>query len=132
MGDPWAIVVEAAKADPDAIAVLLHGSAARGDPAARDVDVAVVLSPNAREAPPDAALRYAGLSSGRRHAGLDVSVFQALPLYVRQRILAAHRILWVRDEAAHDALYEVAWRTVKAWEDFRPHYNAYLEAVARG
>jgi len=75
--------------------------------AARDVDVAIVLSPGAREAPLDAAIRYAGLSSGRRHDGLDVSVFQALPLYVRHRILVAHRILWVRDEAAHDALYEV-------------------------
>jgi predicted nucleotidyltransferase len=132
MREPWAGLVEAAAEDPDVIAILLHGSTARGDAAARDVDVAVVLDPDARIQPAEAAFRYAEHSSGKRHEGLDVSVFQALPLYIRQRILAEHRILWVRDERAHDALYDVAWRTVKEWETFRPHYQAYLEEVARG
>lgn len=132
MQEPWAQVVAAARADPDAIAVLLHGSHARGDPKARDIDVAVVLSSRATKAPADAAFEYAEFSSGVRHSGLDVSVFQALPIYIRQRVLAVHRILWVRDEAALDDLYDVAWRTVKEWESFRPHYEAYLAEVADG
>lgn len=37
MDDPWARVVAAATEDQEAIAVLLHGSAARGEPDARDV-----------------------------------------------------------------------------------------------
>lgn len=106
--DPWAAVVVAARADPEAIAVLLHGSMARGDPTPRDIDVAVVLAPDARTEPAEAHLRYVEHSSGVRHSGLDVCVFQAVPLYVRQRILAAHKVLWVRDEAALDALYDVA------------------------
>lgn len=132
MSEPWAPVVAAARMDPEVIAVLLHGSMARGEPVPRDVDVTVVLAPEAAERAFDAAMRYAAFSSGKRHEGLDVTVFQDLPLYIRQRVLADHRILWTRNEDALDQLYAVAWRTVKEWEDFRPHYEAYLEEVARG
>ena len=129
--EPWRGLLDAARADPDAIAVLLFGSAARGESAARDHDLAVVLRPEAVAAAHH-AMRYAEHSSGRRHEGLDVSIFQTLPLYIRVRALQEHRLLWVRVEAALDLLYDVAWRTVKEWEAFRPHYEEYLQAVADG
>jgi hypothetical protein len=60
---------------------------------------------------------------------LDVRVFQRLPLYIRQRVLKDGKVLHVKNE---DELYDVAFRTVRAWEDFRPFYRAYLDEVANG
>jgi hypothetical protein len=37
-------------------------------------------------------------------------------------------VVFVRDE---DRLYELAIRTARAFEDFRPYYQRYLDAVAR-
>lgn len=119
-------VVAAARDDRDVLAVILYGSRARGEAhAGSDVDVALVLT----HAPRDAQeigrilLRYASLDDA------DVQIFQRLPLYVQSRVLREGRALFVRDE---DALYEAAFRTVRAWELFRPRYEAYLAEVARG
>jgi len=43
-------------------------------------------------------------------------------------VLKEGRVLFVRDE---DRLYDTAFRTVQAFEDFRPGYQAYLNEVAR-
>ncbi len=121
-------LIAEAERDARVVGVIAFGSAARGEPH-RDVDVAIVLTRAARGAATDAAIEYAGFSSGRKHVGLDVSVFQHLPLYVRHRVLTDARVLWARDE---DEVYAVAIETVREWEDFRPHYEMYLEEVARG
>lgn len=55
---------------------------------------------------------------------LDIQIFQLLPLYVRRRVV----FFW-RDE---DALYDLTFATVRDFEDFRHHYRAYLDEVARG
>ncbi len=73
-----------------------------------------------------------GRADGRDYlaeADVDVVVFQHLPLAIQSRILREGRALYVRDE---DALYEVATRSVKAFELFRPIHQAYLNEVARG
>jgi predicted nucleotidyltransferase len=119
-------LLSAARADRDVLAVIFHGSRARGDAhAASDVDVALVLTDGVRT-PLEVGhiqLRYASLSDA------DVQVFQRLPLAVQSRVLREGRVLFVRDE---DALYDAAFRTVRAWELFRPRYEAYLAEVARG
>lgn len=118
-----ALLTQAA-ADNDILAVLLFGSVARGEAAAgSDVDVSLVLQPHA--AVDSGVKRLAYL----QYAALDVQVFQALPIYVRQRALQDAQVLHVKDE---DALYDVAFRTIREFEDFRPFYRAYLEEVARG
>ncbi len=58
---------------------------------------------------------------------LDVQIFQALPLYIRSRVLKEGQVLFVRDE---DRLYDIAYRTAQAFEDFKPVYYRYLEQVA--
>ena len=58
---------------------------------------------------------------------LDVQIFQALPLYIRSRILKEGKVLFVRDE---DLLYDLAFRTAQAFKDFKPIYYRYLEQVA--
>ena len=114
-----------AERDGDVLAVILFGSQARGDAGpGSDVDVCIVLEPGAPS----------GLETSRKRidylAGrdLDVKIFQQLPLYIRSRALKEGRVLFVRDE---DRLYDLAFRTARAFEDFRPYYQAYLDAVAR-
>lgn len=121
-------VLEEAREDPDVIAVLQHGSSLADGPS-RDLDVCIVLRPGAKTSAWDASLRYVGMSTGGRHSGLDVSLFQQLPLYMRKRVLEEHKVLFVEDE---DRLYDVATETVKAWSDYAPIYRGYLEAVADG
>ena len=60
---------------------------------------------------------------------LDVAIFQQRPLYIRSRVLKEGTVLLVRDE---EALYGLATRTARAFEDFRHVYREYLDQVARG
>lgn len=115
-------VVEDARADPAVLAVILFGSAARGEATAgSDLDVCLVLAPAATD-PLAHRIRYLG-----RH-DVDLHVFQTLPLPMRSRVLKEGRVLFVRDE---DALYEIAFRTIKAYEDFKHIHRTYLDAVLR-
>ena len=111
--------------DRDVLAVILFGSQARGDAGpASDADVCIVLEAGAPSGI-DASRKRLEYLAGR---DLDVTVFQQLPLYIRSRVLKEGRVLFVRDE---DQLYDLAFRTARAFEDFRPYYQAYLDAVAR-
>jgi predicted nucleotidyltransferase len=118
-------VIAQAENDRDVLAVILFGSQARGDARpGSDVDVCIVLEAGAPS----------GLEASRKRldylAGrdLDVKIFQQLPLYIRSRVLKEARVLFARDE---DRLYDLAFRTIRAFEDFCPHYQRYLDAVAR-
>ena len=55
-------------------------------------------------------------------------MFPLLPLFVRSRVLREGSVLLTRDD---DALYELAARTVRAFEAFKPTYRAYLSEVLR-
>jgi len=115
-----------ARQDVDVLAVVLFGSAARGEQTlGSDIDVCLVLVPYTTP-------RTCASSAGKRleylaHVDLDVHIFQGLPLYIRRRVLKEGRILFVRDE---DRLYEIAVRTAQAFEDFKHIYYHYLEQVA--
>ena len=117
-------LIARAQADEDVLAVMLFGSAARGEAtSASDVDICLVLQPRAAERKAEKRLEYLG------EFDLDLHVFQALPLPIRRRVLKEGRILLTKDE---DALYDLALRTAKAFDDFRHIYEAYLEAIANG
>lgn len=112
--------------DTAVLAVLVFGSVARGEQTARsDLDVCLVLMP--RRTPYESILMACKRLEYLTHVDLDVQIFQALPLYIRSRILKEGQVLFVRDE---DLLYEVAFRTAQAFEDFKPIYHRYLEEVA--
>ena len=114
-------LIARAQADEDVLAVMLFGSAARGEATpASDVDLCLVLQPPAAERKAEKRLEYLG------EFDLDVQVFQALPLPIRRRVLKEGRVLLSKDE---DALYDLALRTAKEFDDFRHIYEAYLEAV---
>ena len=116
-------VIARAREDPGVLAVLLFGSAATGEVTpASDVDVCLVLRPGATEDMSRKRLEYLSAFD------LDIHIFQQLPLYIRQRVLRDGRVVLSKDD---DVLYEVAFRTVQAFEDFKHIYRDYLEAVQR-
>ena len=47
---------------------------------------------------------------------------------MRRRVLKDGQVLFVRDD---DALYDVGFATVRAFESFRPKYEAYPAEVSR-
>lgn len=118
-------LLERTRGDPDVLAVFVFGSAARDEQTpASDLDVCLVLRPGRdTKSHSETRLQYLSMTD------LDVQVFQDLPLPIRHRILREGRLLDVRDE---DALYELAYRTAQAFEDFRHLYRDYLSEVARG
>ena len=123
-------LLEQAREDTAVLAVILFGSAARGEATpASDVDVCLVLEPwEDRPAAQDPST-LARKRVEYLHLDLDVKLFQQLPLYVRHRVLKEGRVLFVRDT---DRLYAVAFRAAQAFGDFSRTYREYLEAVARG
>jgi uncharacterized protein len=117
-------VVKATRNDPDVLAVVLYGSAARQEnSAASDIDLCLILTMGVHSplALSRKKLEYAGKFSAH------ISIFQQLPLYVRQRVLRDGKVLYCQDM---DMLYEVAFVTIREFADFEHIYLEYLEEVA--
>jgi len=114
-----------ARQDEDVLAVFLFGSIVREEEThLSDIDLCLVLAPKPIPFEPTE-------SSHKRLDYLkdftfDIQIFQQLPIYVRRRILKEGRILFVRDEAL---LYELAFKTAQAFEDFKLVYLSYLEEM---
>ena len=120
-------VLNKAKTDEAILAVILFGSLARGEQTSTsDVDLCLVLHPSHAIKSEQLSVREDYLPFLSRR--LDIRVFQQLPLYIRKRVLKEGRVVFCRDE---DALYEVGYRTARAFEEFKPYYRRYLEEVAR-
>lgn len=116
-----------ARQDTDVLAVLLFGSAARRQEQTplSDIDICLVLVPQSKPFEPT-RFSYKRLEY-LKDFPFDVQIFQQLPLYIRRRVLKEGQLLFVRDE---DLLYELAFRTAQAFEDFKHIYYGYLEQVA--
>jgi len=117
-----------AKSDKDVLAVMLYGSEARQEQiSASDIDICLVLNTLPHHTKKDIysqkRLEYL------KDFAFDIQIFQQLPLYIRRRILKEGRILFVRDERI---LYELAWRTAQAFDDFRHIHSAYLKEIESG
>jgi predicted nucleotidyltransferase len=114
------------KQDEDVLAVIVFGSAARQEQTPlSDVDLCLVMMPQRKDFG-STALSHKRIEYMKNNP-LDVRIFQQLPLYIRVRVLKEGRILFVRDE---NQLYELAFRTAQAFEDFKHIYYGYLKEVA--
>ena len=114
------------KQDEEVLAVIIFGSAVRQEKTPlSDVDICLVMTSQPK------SFKLTSLSHKRleymKGDSLDVRIFQQLPLYIRVRVLREGRILFVRDE---NQLYELAFRTAQAFEDFKHIYYGYLKEVA--
>jgi predicted nucleotidyltransferase len=117
-------ILTKAKKDADVVAVFLFGSRARGGSVpGSDTDVCLVLRPGNYGPMVVHQKRLSYLKEGNA----DVHVFSQLPLYIRRRVLKEGKILLCQDD---DLLYEIAFRTAQAFEDFRHLYYGYLEELA--
>jgi predicted nucleotidyltransferase len=117
-------ILTKAKKDADVVAVFLFGSRARGGSVpGSDADVCLVLRPGNYGPMVVHQKRLSYLKEGNA----DVHVFSQLPLYIRRRVLKEGKILLCQDD---DLLYEIAFRTAQAFEDFRHLYYGYLEELA--
>ncbi|MFP3975107.1 MAG: type VII toxin-antitoxin system MntA family adenylyltransferase antitoxin [Chloroflexota bacterium] len=118
-------IINKAREDPEIVAVILFGSQARGESSpTSDVDVCLVLRPGSYTPSSLLEKRLTYLKEGEA----DVHIFSQLPLYIRHRVLKEGKILLCRDE---ELLYEIAFRTAQAFEDYKYTYYGYLEEVAR-
>ena len=118
-------LIKEVKKDRDVIAVYLFGSYARGEKY-RDIDICLVLKPSRK--------KYSKLFLSKKKLeylkkfNYDIHVFQQLPLYIRHRVLKEGKLLYSKG----DEIYDVAFLTIKEYEDFKPLYKSYLEEVMNG
>lgn len=117
-------LIDKAKQDEEILAVILFGSHARGEATlASDIDVCLVLAGRNHDPLFLSRKRLDYLAVG----GLDIHLYQQLPIYIRRRVFKEGRVLFARNE---EDLYDVAFRTAQAFEDFRHYYEDYLDKVA--
>ena len=118
-------IIARAKKDKDVIAIAVFGSFARKE-RHRDIDVCIFLrSKMANLEMSRKRLDYLKGAPGK----FDVQIFQQLPVYIRHRVLKEGKIIFCADEGA---LYDIAISAAKEYEDFKPLYKNYLEAVRHG
>lgn len=110
--------------DSDVVALLLFGSAARGEAGPySDLDLCLVLRPGPRERDGHKRLEYLG------EFDFDIHIFKQLPLYVRTRVLKEGEVIHCKDEPL---FYDIAYRHAREYEDFKYIYREYLSAVLDG
>jgi len=91
----------------------------------RDIDICIVLDK-----------KYDKLNMSKKRVAysslvdkkFDVQIFQQLPLYVRKRILKEGKVMLLKNE---DALYDVAFSTIKEFEYYRKSYENYLAGMRK-
>ncbi len=110
--------------DARIIAVLLFGSAARGE-RYRDIDLCLVLDKKRSSKEMTKIVIY---YSGRLPDTFDISVFQQLPPYIRQRVLKDGKILISKNMPA---LYDVAFQAIKEFNLYEKGYLLYLEELEK-
>ena len=98
--------------------VFLFGSHAYGKPAKdSDIDVAIYYDASKRE-------RFkALLKLLAEFPGLDLHIFQDLPLYIRKEVLKG-KLLFYRNRSF---VYDIAYETIRKWEDFKKYYYDYID-----
>jgi len=113
---------EIIKKDKKIIAVFLFGSYVKEE-YHRDIDICLVLDKTySKKEMAKIMIEYSGIVSDK----FDVSVFQLLPIYIRNRILKEGKIILCKDE---NFLYEIAYSTIKEFNLFKKIYHTYLEGV---
>lgn len=97
---------------------MLFGSQAEGKATPlSDIDIAVYYEGDKRER---FAFRLRLMSKLPEH--FDIRIYQDLPLYIQKSVLRG-KVLYAQDEAF---VYDVAYDTIRRYEDFEKGYYEYL------
>ncbi len=99
--------------------IILYGSVAEGrEKAGSDIDLAVYYDGGREEA---SRFRFAVLSE-LADDRYDIQIFSHLPLYIRTEVLRG-KVLYCPDERF---LYDVAYRTIREFDDFKHRLYDYI------
>ena len=99
--------------------IILYGSVAEGRArAGSDIDLAVYYDGGREEA---ARFRFAALSE-LADDRYDIQIFSLLPLYIRTEVLRG-RVVYCPDERF---IYDVAYRTIREFDDFKHRLYDYI------
>ena len=116
-------LIKTAKQDNKILAVFLFGSAARKDGHKQsDVDICLIMRQSSYSPVELSQKKLEYLEA----FNMDVQIFQQLPLYIRMRVIREGKNLFCADE---DALYQLVFNTISAFEDFKYIYQDYLKEV---
>jgi len=119
-------IVNKIKKNKEVIAIMLFGSYAKGKiTPLSDIDLCVMLDK-----------KYNNCSMAKKRMGyltgtadkFDIQVFQLLPLYVKNKILKEGKILYSKNIKK---IYDVAYETIRKYEDFKPRYEDYIKRATR-
>jgi len=106
-------IIETIKAHPDAIAIYLFGSHAKGEATPMsDVDIAVILE----NPTPETEADIGSLASPE----IDVVLFHRLPLHIKFEVFKHGREIFVRDE---EKLAEIRFRVMREYLDTAQMYR---------
>jgi len=112
-------VVEKIRGFDDVQFIILYGSAAEGRMTEEsDVDLCVGFDGCEEEA---SRIRFEILSE-LFDDSYDVQIFQLLPLYLKKKVLKGE-VLYCMDK---QELYEIAYETIRKFEDFKHRYYDYI------
>ncbi len=99
--------------------IILYGSVSEGiDREGSDIDLCVYYSGNQEEA---SRFRLETLSE-LLSDDYDLQIYNHLPLYIRNDVLKG-KLLYSRD---NHFLHDVAYQTIKEFEDFKKYYYDYI------
>lgn len=124
MEDRISEVLRKMRKDRKIIAVALFGSSLKGK--GRDIDLCVFLDK-----------KYSTLEMARKQLellkvsgrGMDIQIFQHLPIYIRIRILKEGKIVFCNNS---DLLYGIAFNTIKEFGFYKKLYEMYMERIENG
>ena len=101
--------------------VFLFGSHAQGkENKFSDIDFAVYCDGDKKE-----RFKFRMNLLGKMPDNFDIQIFQDLPLYVRKEVLKG-KVIYARDKGF---VYEIAYETIKAFEDFKKGYYDYINEL---
>ncbi len=112
------------KEDPNVVGCLLFGSYLEGG-FFNDIDISLVLYPDHIEEESKILIKY----MARFPSYFDFSIFSLLPLYIRARVQKESKILVNKE---YDILCDIYLQAIREFNDFKPHYDTFLEAVKNG
>jgi predicted nucleotidyltransferase len=99
--------------------IILYGSVAEGRArAGSDIDLCIYYDAGREEA---ARFRFSALSE-LADDRYDIQIFSLLPLYVRTEVLRG-KVVYCPDERF---LYDVAYRTIREFDDFKHRLYDYI------